>query len=340
VSKTENEFAEGTIRNLYDYHTLFMAQAWILNVPYKQLAKFIDIPAVERGDLSFIDNLVAALESESQETAITPPVIEPNGGSFNQPVQVHMLSTTENARIFYTLDGTYPTKDSSLYTQPITLYTSTSIRAQSYLNDHSASLVITSNFDLLHTFKDVPYNHWAHDPIETLFQSGFVSGCATDPPLYCPERILNRAESSVFTLRGVYGAIEDPPYPNPNSPTFSDVQPAFWGYGWIESLWQDGFTAGCNSDPLLYCPEDFHTRAEGSVFFLRIKHGPDYEPAPHQGLFSDVPSNAWYARWVEAAYNEGILPACQTDPLHFCPHDLLDRAWAAYMMVQAKGNLN
>jgi hypothetical protein len=63
VSKIENEFAEGTIRNLYDYHTLFMAQAWILNVPYEQLAKFIDIPAVKRGDLSFIDNLVSAIES-------------------------------------------------------------------------------------------------------------------------------------------------------------------------------------------------------------------------------------------------------------------------------------
>jgi hypothetical protein len=42
---------------------------------------------------------------------------------------------------------------------------------------------------------------------------------------------------------------------------------------------------------------------------------------------------------VEAAYNEGILPACSTDPLQFCPEDELDRAWAAYMMVQAKGGL-
>ena len=39
---------------------------------------------------------------------------------------------------------------------------------------------------------------------------------------------------------------------------------------------------------------------------------------------------------VEAAYNAGILPACLETPLSFCPEDKLDRAWTAYMMVQAK----
>jgi len=102
------------------------------------------------------------------------------------------------------------------------------------------------------TFVDVPLTHWAHDYIEAIYQTGYVAGCSADPPMYCPERILNRAESSVFTLRGDYGSIPDPPHTPPASPTFGDVDPAFWGYGWIESLWEDGYTAGCNTDPLLY----------------------------------------------------------------------------------------
>jgi hypothetical protein len=57
------------------------------------------------------------------------------------------------------------------------------------------------------------------------------------------------------------------------------------------------------------------------------------------GLFDDVFLGAWYADWVEAAYNEGILPACNTSPLEFCPEDSLTRDWAAYMMVQVKGGL-
>jgi len=155
--------------------------------------------------------------------------------------------------------------------------------------------------------------------------------------MYCPERTLSRAESSVFILRGAYGAIADPPHAPPSQPTFEDVDSGYWGYGWIESLWRDGYTAGCSDTPPLYCPSRQHTRAEGSVFFLRIKNGVDYQPPPASGLFADADPDAWYAGWVEAAYLEGLLPPCsEGPPMRFCPEDPLDRAWAAYMMIQAK----
>jgi hypothetical protein len=185
-------------------------------------------------------------------------------------------------------------------------------------------------------FEDVPYGHWAKDYIEALYSAGYVAGCSTSPRLYCPDRILTRAESSVFILRGAYGSISGPPHPTPTTPTFADADPSFWGYGWIESLWTDGFTSGCGTDPLVYCPLRDHTRAEGSVFFLRIKNGVTYTPPSPSGVFSDVDIAAWYAGWVEAAYNEGLLPACSTSPLQFCPEGSLDRSWAAYMMVRAK----
>jgi len=70
-----------------------------------------------------------------------------------------------------------------------------------------------------------------------------------------------------------------------------------------------------------------------------VKNGVDYVPPTPTGIFTDVDLGAWYAGWVETAYNEGILPECNQDQLQFCPDDLLDRAWAAYMMVQAKGGL-
>jgi hypothetical protein len=69
-----------------------------------------------------------------------------------------------------------------------------------------------------------------------------------------------------------------------------------------------------------------------------MMHGVDYVPPDPNGIFSDVPIDMWYADWAEAAYNAGLIPACETDPeLKFCPDDPLDRALAAYMMVQAKG---
>jgi hypothetical protein len=187
-------------------------------------------------------------------------------------------------------------------------------------------------------FGDVPGSHWANDYIETLYFAGFVSGCqATPTRLYCPNSILSRAESAVFVERGQHGAIPNPPYPSPATSTFADVARSFWGFGWIESLWTDGFTAGCQTSPRLFCPNSQHTRAEGSVFFLRIKNGAAYQPPAPTGVFTDVALTDWFAGWVEDAFNQGLLPECQTSPLRFCPNSPLDRSWAAYMMVQAKG---
>ena len=44
-------------------------------------------------------------------------------------------------------------------------------------------------------FADVSIDHWARDYIEALYHGGFVAGCSiTQPPLYCPEQDLTRAD--------------------------------------------------------------------------------------------------------------------------------------------------
>jgi parallel beta-helix repeat protein len=188
------------------------------------------------------------------------------------------------------------------------------------------------------TFIDVPINHWAYETIETLYQAGYIAGCSTDPLMYCPDATMTRAESAVFIERGIQGADYLPD--QPTEQIFTDVPLTEWFAKWATALWDDGYTAGCGTDPLIYCPLQGHTRAEGSVFFLRMMHGADYVPPEPAGLFGDVPIEAWYADWAEAAYEAGIIPACETEPdLLFCPEDPLDRAMAAYMMVQAKGLL-
>jgi hypothetical protein len=147
---------------------------------------------------------------------------------------------------------------------------------------------------------------------------------------------MTRAESAVFVVRGFRGADFTPALPD--SSPFVDVQLEDWFVEWVVKLWDDGFTAGCQAAPLAYCPRQTHTVAEGAVFFLRMLHGPEYEPPPATGIFSDVPSGAWYARWVEEAYSRGILLPCQETPeLKACPLAPLDRATAAYMMTKAKG---
>jgi hypothetical protein len=200
------------------------------------------------------------------------------------------------------------------------------------LAGHLASNLIASNTT---TFADVPFDHWAHDEIETLYQAGYVSGCSSSPLMYCPDATMTRGESAVFVERGIHGAGYVPP--DPSQAVFADVPLGEWFAKWADGLWGDGYTAGCGTDPLNYCPLQEHTRTEGTVFFLRMMNGANYIPPDPTGIFSDVSTSYWGAKWIEAAYNAGLIPACATTPeLRFCPDDPLDRAMAAFMMVQAK----
>lgn len=63
VARSETTFGEGVTAPLYDYHSLFQAKAQILNEPYEELEKYLDVPGVPVGDLFYIQNLTALLEA-------------------------------------------------------------------------------------------------------------------------------------------------------------------------------------------------------------------------------------------------------------------------------------
>jgi hypothetical protein len=110
----------------------------------------------------------------------------------------------------------------------------------------------------------------------------------------------------------------------------------------VTRLWEEGYTAGCWADPLRYCPLLGHTRAEAAVFFTRMLQGPGYKPPSGGELpYVDVPAEAWYQKWVAAAYAEGIVGGCEPpgergDEL-YRPEAGLTRAEAACMMARARG---
>ncbi|PYQ59485.1 MAG: hypothetical protein DMF53_18705, partial [Acidobacteria bacterium] len=47
-------------------------------------------------------------------------------------------------------------------------------------------------------FNDVPPGYWAGPWIEELAREGVVSGCSANPPFYCPDNLLTRAEMAVL----------------------------------------------------------------------------------------------------------------------------------------------
>ncbi len=115
-------------------------------------------------------------------------------------------------------------------------------------------------------FSDVPISHWAVGWIEQLFADGITTGCILSPLQYCPENKVTRAEMAAFLLRAKHGAGYVPP---PATGIFADVPIAYWAAAYIEQLYAEGITTGCNQDPLVYCPLQQVTRAEMAAFLVR-----------------------------------------------------------------------
>lgn len=72
VAAYESALGEGTMSTLYDYYALFQAKALILNERPQQLARYVDVPAFAVGDLFYLQNLAATLESYVAFPAGTP----------------------------------------------------------------------------------------------------------------------------------------------------------------------------------------------------------------------------------------------------------------------------
>lgn len=197
------------------------------------------------------------------------------------------------------------------------------------------------------TFADVPptysetlggVTYLLYPYIEALYDAGYTAGCDLDPLRYCPSQKLLRGQYAVFMMRAVNSVSYTPPAPT--DPLFQDDwSMGTWVQPWAEAMYEAGLTAGCSTDPLMFCPWSGVTREQAAIFGLRVKYGDEYTPPPASGsVFADMTdASHWSTAWVEKAYQDGLIPACGKQggkPL-FCPNDLQNRAWAAYMIVKA-----
>ncbi len=74
------------------------------------------------------------------------PVISPAGGLQSGPVNVSMSSSTPGAVIHYTLDGTTPDQNSTVYTAPFAVSTDTTVKAIAYATGYDPSPVTSVTY--------------------------------------------------------------------------------------------------------------------------------------------------------------------------------------------------
>lgn len=91
--------------------------------------------------------IVSATYTISNIETVATPVIAPEAGNYNDPQQITITCATDEAIIYYTTDGTDPTAESTLYTEPFTLSASATVKAiavkEGYNNSDIASVVYT-----------------------------------------------------------------------------------------------------------------------------------------------------------------------------------------------------
>ena len=77
---------------------------------------------------------------------VAQPTITPKGGTNPDKVQVTLASETPGATIHYTVDNTDPTTNSPLYSQPLTLTQSATVKAMAFAAGFNPSLVAGATF--------------------------------------------------------------------------------------------------------------------------------------------------------------------------------------------------
>jgi chitinase len=87
----------------------------------------------------------AWIESLPGRASIEPPRFAPDSGDFAGPVTVTIMAAA-GAAIRYTLDGSAPRADSSLYEHPLTLARSVTLRARAFSPGVRASIAATATY--------------------------------------------------------------------------------------------------------------------------------------------------------------------------------------------------
>jgi hypothetical protein len=115
-------------------------------------------------------------------------------------------------------------------------------------------------------FTDVPCPSQFADWIERLYAEQITGGCVASPLQYCPNHSVTRAQMAVFLLKVEHGAAYAPPACNS---VFGDVACPSTFANWIEQLYAEQVTGGCQASPLLYCPNNPNTRGQMAVFITK-----------------------------------------------------------------------
>lgn len=111
---------------------------------------------------------------------VAPPTFIPAGGQYLEPVDVTLSTLTEDASIYYTTDGSEPTQNSLLYTTPIHVSETMTIRARAFKSGMNPSSIAIAIYQIGYTrIKDIRENFSYWDGRTVTVQGVVMIGSGT-----------------------------------------------------------------------------------------------------------------------------------------------------------------
>lgn len=101
--------------------------------------------------------VVTAIYTITDMETVATPTITPNGGEFEESVEVTLACETADAAIRYTTDGTDPTEESTLYTEALTFTETTTVKAIAVKTGMNNSAIAEATFRKLEPAVPVDY---------------------------------------------------------------------------------------------------------------------------------------------------------------------------------------
>ncbi len=193
-------------------------------------------------------------------------------------------------------------------------------------------------------FNDVSPTAAYFDAANLMFEAGVTTGCiegsTPETRSFCPNDNVTREQMAAFIVRAVTGTITPAIYNT--TPYFTDVPSTNSFFPYVQKMEEVDITTGCGGG--LFCPTATIPRWEMGMFMVRARlmlYGASftYNATPY---FADVPTNVegngLPFPFIQRAYEENVTNGCGTNPLIYCPDDLVTRGEMASFIMRGLFN--
>ena len=138
----ESTITINTNTGVYNYTIKVRLKAGLAIGTYNE---FLTISQSEVEDFTF-----ALSGSVTSNQVVATPTFSPEGGTYNEAQTVTISCTTQDATIRYTLDDTEPNENSAVYTSPLTINETTTVKAKAWKSGLQASEVATATYTIVY----------------------------------------------------------------------------------------------------------------------------------------------------------------------------------------------